>query len=184
MKDKGARLLFSEPDGTEKKQRTKKCGQESLFGSTLNKIHSTKEREERLKILKDVAKTSLPWVDDILIQLLEDPSEEIRDFIIKELGSRDSLDLDLIHQRLFKPPWFAKTGCLKILGLRKASSSVEHMESLMGDPNIEVRRTLAIALGQIGDDKALALLAKLVKDSSSFVRGAARKTLQKAGRLR
>ena len=184
MKDKKSGLLFPELDKTEKKQKTKKSRQESLFHAALNEIQSTKDRQIRLNIIKDTAKSSMPWVIEVLIHSLNDPGEEIRDFIIKELGNRDNLDLNLLYQRLLKPPWYAKTGCLKILGLRKAPSSVEHIEALMNDSNIEVRRTVAIVLGEIGTGKALSLLVKLTKDSSPFVRGAAQQALQKASQLK
>jgi HEAT repeat protein len=58
------------------------------------------------------------------------------------------------------------------------------MEILMNDSNIEVRRTLAVVLGKIGNDKALALLSKLTSDSSPFVRRTAQQALQKAGQLK
>jgi hypothetical protein len=184
MKDKKSGLLFPELDKSEKKQKTKKSRQESLFHSVLNKIHSAKERQMRLKIIKGVAKSSQPWVSEALMQSLDDPSEEIRGFIINELGNRESLDLNLLYQRLQRPPWYAKTGCLEILRLRRAASSVEHIANLINDSNIEVRRILAAVLGEIGNDKAMALLAKLTKDSSPFVRKSAQQALQKASQLK
>lgn len=184
MKDKKLGLLFPELDQSEKIQKPKKSRQESLLHSALNKIHSAKERQTRLKIIKGVAKSQVPWVSEVLIQSLEDPSEEIRDFIINDLGQRENLDLDLLYRRFRKPPWYAKTGCLKILGLRKSESSLEQMEIFLNDSNIEVRRTLAMVLGEIGNDKALALLSKLISDSSPFVRRTAQQALQKAGQLK
>jgi HEAT repeat protein len=47
---------------------------------------------------------------------------------------------------------------------------MKSIESLVKDPNIEVRRTLAIVLGEIGGKKALALLTQLAEDTSPFVR--------------
>jgi hypothetical protein len=184
MKDKKSGLLFPELDKSEKKEKTKKSRQESLLHSALNKIHSQKERQMRFKIIKGIAKSSLPWVSEVLVQSLDDPVEEIRSFIINELGNRENLDLNLLYQRLLTPPWYAKTACLKILGLRRAASSVEHIKNLMNDSNIEVRRTLAVVLGEIGDDKALALLAKLTNDSSPFVKKPAQQALQKASQLK
>lgn len=184
MKDRKSGLLFPEIDQAEKKEKTKKSRQESLYQAALNKVRSAKERQTRLKMIKGITRSRMPWVSEVLIQCLDDPVEEIRDFIINELGSRDSLDLNLLYQRLQTPPWFAKTGCLKILGLRRASSSIEHVEALANDANVEVRRTLAITLGEIGTDQALALLAALAKDSSLFVRKTAQQALQKVSQLK
>jgi HEAT repeat protein len=55
---------------------------------------------------------------------------------------------------------------------------------MLDEPNVEVRRSAAIALGEIGGDKALALLADLSKDKNAFVRKSAEKSLSKASRLK
>jgi HEAT repeat protein len=184
MKEKKPGLLFPEIDNAEKKQKTKKNKETSLFHDTLNKIQTEKDKKLRSKLIQETAKSRMPWVVEILIHCLDDPSEEIRDLIIKELAKRDNIDLNLLYRRLLRPPWYAKTGCLKILGQRKEASSVEHIRTLMNDSNIEVRRTVACVFGEIGTDNALALLAKLTKDSSSFVRTSARRALQKASQLK
>jgi len=119
-----------------------------------------------------------------LIQALDDPIEDIRKTIVTELSNREDLDLSLLYQRLHKTPWYVKTGCLRILGLRKNTSSVKYIESLVNDPNIEVRRILAIVLGEIGGKKALALLTKLSEDASSFVRTPALQALQEISQVK
>ena len=119
-----------------------------------------------------------------MIQALEDPSEDIRNFIIEELSNREGLNLNLLYQSLHKPPWYVKTGCLRILGVRKNTSSVKYIESLVNDPNIEVRRTLAIVLGEIGGKKSLALLTKLSEDNSSFVRAPALQALHEVSQVK
>lgn len=184
MKEKKSGLLFPEIDRAEKKQKAKKTGEKSLLNDTLNKIRAAKDKQLRSEVIKETTKSKMPWIVEILIQCLDDPSEEIRDLIIKELGTRDNFDLNLLYRRLLNPPWYAKAGCLKILGLRKEPSSVDHIKNLMNDPNIEVRRTVACALGEIGTENALTLLAELAKDSSSFVRASARQALQQASQLK
>ena len=184
MKEKKSGWLFPEIDKVEKKQKAEKKGEKSLFNDTLAKIQATKDKQLRSKIIQDAAKSRMPWVVEILIRCLDDPSEEIRDLIVEDLGNRNNFDLNLLYRRLLSPPWYAKTGCLKILGLRKVPSSVKHIRALMTDPNIEVRRTVAIVLGEIGTENALALLSELTKDRSSFVRASAQQTLQKASELK
>jgi HEAT repeat protein len=49
---------------------------------------------------------------------------------------------------------------------------------MVNDPNIEVRRTLAIVLREIGGKKALALLTQLSEDKSPFVRAPALQALR------
>lgn len=180
MVDKKSVYLFPEFDPEAKKPTRIKSPVKSQLHSAQKKIHAAKERQDRLKIIKSIANSNAAWSDEILIQALQDPSEDIRDFVVKELGSREKLDLKQLYQRIERPPWYVKTCCLRILGLRKNLSSIRHIEPLINDPNIEVRRTLALVLGEIGGKKAQDLLNLLVKDKSSFVRAAAKQALPRA----
>jgi HEAT repeat protein len=178
MADKKTGYLFPEANTTLRDTSPKKPKKKSPKEAARETIQKAKDRQDRLIIIEAIAKSKEKWVCEVLIQALEDPSEDIRNFIIEELSNRDDLDLSLVYRRLHKPPWYVKTGCLRILGLKKSVSSLKSIESLVSDPNIEVRRTLAIVLGEIGGKKALALLAQLSEDNSSFVRTPAKQAIQ------
>lgn len=178
MTDKKTGYLFPQTEKLIKDTGPKRSRKKSSQEEAQKKIHEANDRQTRLKIIQGIAKSKELWVSEILIQALEDPSEDIRNFIIQEIANREDLDLHLLYQRIHTPPWYVKTGCLRILGLRKSAASVEYIESLVEDPNIEVRRTLAIVLGEIGGKKALALLTKLSEDKSPFVRTPATRSLQ------
>ena len=184
MADKKTAYLFPEIETAPKPTKRRKSRKESISQEALKKIQSAKEKHIRLKIIQGIAKSDITWAIEVLIQALEDPSEDIRDFIIKELGNKEKLDLKLLYQRINKAPWYVKTGCLRILGLKKNLSSVKHIESLINDPNIEVRRTMAEVLGEIGGKSSLALLTQLTKDKSAFVRISAEKALRKTSQAR
>lgn len=124
------------------------------------------------------------WVNEVLLETLEDPSEEIRDCITFELGKREYFNLNMIYQKLLKPPWYVKSAVLKILGIRKNPHSVNLIEVVLKDLNAEVRRSAAQALGEIGGKEALVLLSKLAKDKNRFVRRSAEEGLRKASRLK
>jgi hypothetical protein len=184
MADKKNGYLFPEFEPAVKKPKRKKSQTKNQVQSAQKNIQATKEKQERLKIIKGIANSNVAWAEEVLIQNLQDPSEDIRDFIVKELGTREKLDLKQLYQRINCPPWYVKTGCLQILGLRKNPSSVKYIEFLIDDPNIEVRRTLAFVLGEIGGKKALSLLGLLAKDRSSFVRAAAQQALKKTSNVK
>ncbi len=155
-----------------------------LSQSVLKKIKSSKDKQTRLKIIKSLAQVEGGWIAEVLLEVLDDPSEKIRDFIIREIGKRDYLDLNLIHQKLSRPPWYAKSAALKILGLKKKQASVNPIKVTLNDSNAEVRRCAAQVLGEIGGKEALALLNKLAKDKNRFVRRSAEEGLKKASRLK
>lgn len=184
MKDKKTGLLFPEAEKPPQEIKKRKSRKKSGMEEAQKKIQGTKDKQTRLKIIQGIANSKESWVSEVLVQALDDPSEDIRNFIIERLSSEDTLDLSLLYQRLHKPPWYVKTGCLRILGKRKKTSIVKYIESLVDDPNIEVRRTLAIVLGEIGGERAVALLTKLSEDNSSFVRAPARQALEEASEVK
>lgn len=158
--------------------------QSRLIRKTLSKIRSTPDPCIRFKIIRALSRLHLHWVDDVLLESLNDPSEKIRDCLIRELGARRELDLERVYRRMSAPPWYRKSSCLRILGLRKDPNSVRRIEALLEDPNADVKRTAADALGEIGGRESLALLARLVRDDNRFVKTAAEKALLKASDIK
>jgi HEAT repeat protein len=59
-----------------------------------------------------------------------------------------------------------------------------HIEALITEPNVEVRRAIASALGEIGGKKSLSLLLKLSKDRNQFVRASAEEAIAKVSNIR
>jgi HEAT repeat protein len=184
MTDKKTGLLFPDVEKPPPKPTRKKSRKKTSMETALKNFQDAKDRQTRLKVIKRLANSKEPWVCEVLIEALDDPREDIRKIVITALSEREKLDLNLLYKRLHKSPWYVKTGCLRILGLRKNTASVKHIESLVNDPNIEVRRTLAVVLGEIGGKKALALLTKLSEDASSFVRMPAIQALQEISQVK
>ncbi len=150
----------------------------------LKKIMATSDRHKRLKIIKALARITNSWTNYVLLETIADPSENIRDFIISELGRRESLDLDLIYNKLTTPPWFVKSSCLRLLGIKKNLRSVKYIRALIEEPNADVRITAAQTLGEIGGEESLALLARLIQDKNHFVKVSAEKAMEKVSDLK
>jgi hypothetical protein len=161
-----------------------KCRKKNLSRIVIRKIQRTKDRQTRLKIIRAVAGADIPWTNEVLLTALEDPCERIRDFIVHELAHQEDFELDPIYALMSRPPWYVKSGCLQILSLRKIAESVKHIEKAIRDPNVDVRRNAAHALGEIGGKEAVALLAELTRDTSHFVRESARKALEKTTQIK
>ncbi len=184
MAEKKIKFLFPEWEAPAKKSRKKRRTRRSPALAVIQKLKETRDGKLRLKIIQGVANARVPWTQEVLLQALADPSEKIRDFLIKELASKENLDLKRVYHRMHHPPWYVKTGCLRILGLRKKASSVKHIQLLVSDPNIEVRRTAAAVLGEIGGKEAVTLLNILSRDKSPFVRASAERSLKKTSQLK
>jgi HEAT repeat protein len=155
-----------------------------LRTSTLRKIKDAKDKHKRLKIIEWLSAITDPWANEVLLEALSDSNEEIRSSIIQELGQRADLDVESVCQRLYHPHWYVKSSALKILALQKSEKALSHIQALITDPNVEVRRGIATCLGDIGGEKALSLLLSLEKDNNRFVQTCAKASIRKISKLR
>ena len=152
---------------------------EAAVRAVLSRIDILRDRGQKIRFLKKVARLPSPWVPHVLLDLLADPSEEIRDFAARELAGRDDLSLKNLYDRLFQPPWYGKSATLWILSKKKDRECVKHIQLILADPNVDVRRSAAAALGEIGGSEARALLVRLARDKNPYVRAAATQALEK-----
>jgi HEAT repeat protein len=70
------------------------------------------------------------------------------------------------------------------LSLKKSEKALFHIEAMITDPNVEVRRGIATCLGDIGGKKSLSMLMKLEKDNNRFVQTCAEAAIRKISKLR
>jgi HEAT repeat protein len=164
------------------KERVKK--DRRLRASAIRKIKGAKDKSKRLKIIKALFSIPDPWSSEVLLEALSDPNEEIQNLIIQELGKRENLDVELVCQKLNHPHWYTKSSALKILALKKSDKALFHIQAMITDPNVEVRRAIAACLGDIGGKKSLSLLMKLEKDTNRFVQTSAKAAIRKISKLR
>jgi len=144
-----------------------------------------KNAQPRLQDLKKIIKENPASLNIHLLDLLADPRENIRDFIIKFLSSQElSLPLEILVDKLKEPPWFRKTAILKIIAQRQEILLLDSLAELINDPNTAVRCQLAQTLGALALPQALSLLSQLTKDTNPYVRRAAEKALAKASKIR
>jgi hypothetical protein len=160
-------------DSREEEYRTKR-----IIENVLVKIRKTPDKTRRLEILKALAGLDKQWIASVFWKALSDPSEGIRDFLIKELTKREPLDLDAASQSLNQTPWFVKAAVLKILAIRKNADALALIQGMVEDANVEVRRQAALALGKIGGEEAKRSLVRLTKDKHPYVRSVAIEILQ------
>lgn len=152
--------------------------------SFLAKLGRTPDRKRRLAVLAACAKIQAPWAEELLWEALGDSCEGVRDAVLRELSEREPLSLKHALERLDRPPWYAKSAALKVIGRRRMLEAVLEMHHIIRDPNADVRRSAAEALGKIGGEEALRLLVGMKKDPNQFVRAAADEAILKASALR
>ena len=153
--------------------------------SFLAKLARTPDKARRLSIFKACAKVRAPWVEELFWESLGDSCETVRAFIFRELAARPTLDLARAFDRLERPPWYARSAVIGLFGIHRATEAMPHIgRAVEATTNVEVRRAAAGALGEIGGKEALALLVRLKKDPSPYVRQAAEEAIRKASDVR
>jgi HEAT repeat protein len=138
--------------------------------------------ETRLAHIRELISVSVS--EEFYWELLEDPHEKIRNFAVMQLANLIRVNADEVHKKLCHHHWFVKCAVLDILGKRKDSRFLDILLPLFYDRNVEVRKTIARVLGEMGGRKALKLLMLLLRDENRFVRSEAEKAVEKASRLK
>ena len=149
-----------------------------------SKLSRTADRRKRLAILTACAKLKAPWVEAVFWDALDDSCEVVRGYVVKVLSDKADVDLKLALARLRRPPWYAKSASLKILGRHRFKEALEGIKGVVDDTNADVRCCAAEALGEIGGPEAVRLLVALRKDANSYVRQAAADALEKVSEVR
>lgn len=152
---------------------------EAVAQAVLRKLNILQGRDKKMKMLRSIGRLDSAWACAVLFELLSDPSEDTRDAAVRELAHRDDCPCGKLYERLKRPPWYVKSSILRILCLRKDAAAVDAIKGVIEDPNVEVRRWAALALGRIGGEEARALLLRLAKDKNVYVKQAATDALDK-----
>ncbi len=145
----------------------------------LAKTAILQNRAKKIRLIQTAARLGTDWAAFFLVGLLGDPIEEVRGIAVRGLIARVDCPIDDICDRLSRPPWFAKSAALQILAAKKIPATARCIRVVIDDPNADVRRSAAAALGEIGGAEARALLVRLGRDPSSPVRIAAQAALDK-----
>lgn len=150
----------------------------------LLKLDRTPDQAQRRRVLAACVKVVRPWAEELLWEALADPNEAVRSFVARELRGRPRLRLELALRRLRRPPWYARSAALGIIGHRRIAPAVAAVVRAAGDANVDVRRAAAGALGEIGGEEAVRALVRLKKDANPYVRVAAEEAIGKTSRVR
>ncbi len=156
----------------------------AIVESFLLKFGILQGRDRKFQMLRSIARLSRPWVARVFVELLADASDEIREFAARELAERDDCPLEILHDKLGRPPWYVKSAVLRILGTKRKPESVRRIRDVIDDPNVDVKRSAAQALGAIGGKESRALLVRLTRDVNPYVRAAAAEALEKIVELK
>lgn len=155
-----------------------------LVELALRRLGILQGREKKLRMMRSMARDGRSWVPLVFVELLSDPSDEIRDAATRELTEREDYPLELLYARLLRPPWYVRSAVLRVLESKRRPESIRPIREIVDDPNVDVKRSAARALGAIGGPEARRLLVRLTRDDNPYVRAAAVEALEKIVELK
>ncbi|MEN6559331.1 MAG: HEAT repeat domain-containing protein [Acidobacteriota bacterium] len=150
----------------------------------VQKLGRTPDKARRQRIIAACGKLARPWSEELLWESLADPNEGIRDLVVRELCARDEVRPGWAVRRLHLPPWYARSAALAVIGRRRLREALPGIGTAVGDPNADVRRAAAEALGLIGGEESVRLLVRLKKDANPYVRAAAEEAIGRTSGVR
>jgi len=143
---------------------------------------------ERLKDKNSDVRENVAWAlgvigdaraVDSLIEALKDLDSDVRENVawaLGKIGWKPGNDEERVLYYIAKRDW---GGCVKM-----GSFAVEFLIKRLKDKNSDVRRSVAWALGVIGDARAVSALIKALKDENSVIRIRVAEALGKIGDAR
>jgi HEAT repeat protein len=156
----------------------------AIVASVLRKIDLLQGRDRKFQMMRMIARLPRAWVPRVFVELLSDGSDEVRESAARELAERDDCPFEILYDKLRRPPWYVKSAILRILATRVRPESLRCIREVIDDPNVEVKRSAAQALGAIGGPEARTLLVRLIRDGNPMVRTAAAEALDRIVELR
>jgi HEAT repeat protein len=156
----------------------------AIVASILRKIDILQSRDRKFQMMRTIARLPRVWVPRVFVELLGDGSDEVRESAARELAERDDCPIEILYEKLRRPPWYVKSAILRILATKARPESLRSIREVIDDPNVEVKRAAAQALGAIGGPEARRLLVQLIRDGNPMVRIAATEALERIVELR
>ena len=117
-----------------------------------------------------------------LIRLLDHGKYDVQWRAADALGGMGEIAIDPLLKILTFPKIHVRIGVIEALGTIKSPRSVEPLiNSLMKDKNHEVRWVAAVALGEIGDKRAIPSLLASLREEDRYVRYGSARALEQIG---
>ncbi len=120
--------------------------------------------ERKLETVKLIVSETGQAGEELLISFLSEDNLRVREVVVRELSQRPQLDEEKLAAQLPRSIWFTRAAIVEVLGNRHSGQLLERATALAGDPNVEVRLQLLMALAKFERGQVRELRARLTKD--------------------
>jgi HEAT repeat protein len=154
---------------------------------TAQLLESTQEGSvpHRLRAVQTLGEVRASAATPTLVRLLAfDPAIEVRGAAARALGQLKSVDHLPDLEEALRDRFFVKCQAIAAMAEIRDPTSLPVLLSLLRDSQVEVQYHAAVALGELGDERAMRPLELLMKSESDVARRGAAKALVKLGHPR
>ncbi len=121
--------------------------------------------EVKRAALEAVASSNHPRVPDLILNAYDDGSNDLQLSALFAMGlTADQRWLPILDDEMQSPSADFRAEAARAAGSLGSADSIDALEGLLSDADIEVAMAAVYALGQIGGDRATELLARLAED--------------------
>ena len=121
--------------------------------------------EVKRAALEAVASSDHPRVPDLILNAYDDGSNDLQLSALFAMGlTADQRWLPILDDEMQSPSADFRAEAARAAGSLGSADSIDALEGLLSDADIEVAMAAVYALGQIGGDRATELLARLAED--------------------
>lgn len=121
--------------------------------------------EVKRAALEAVASSDQPRVPDLILNAYDDGPDELQLSAIFAMGlTADQRWLPILDDEMQSPSADFRAEAARAAGSLGSADSIDALEGLLSDADIEVAMAAVYALGQIGGDRATELLTRLAED--------------------
>lgn len=132
--------------------------------------HDNRSKERTVEAVRHLLQHQPPSVEEMLRTYVQEDNLRARAMVVAELSTRQDLDERRLLEMLGRSVWFIRAAIVEILGNRRSECLLEKAETVITDPNVDVRLKLIAALSAFDRERTRPLLQKLTGDAHIRVR--------------
>ncbi|HDP95295.1 MAG TPA: hypothetical protein ENN40_08040 [Candidatus Aminicenantes bacterium] len=132
---------------------------------------------DRPAVVRNLLKDCDTMSESLLLSLLQIEDFRVREEVVANLSPDINLDEAVLADAVNGAVWYVRSSVVQILGRRHSGVLPDLARRLVGDANVDVRLSLAEALGLLQNEETRPLLETLSKDANQWVRRRALKAL-------
>jgi hypothetical protein len=120
--------------------------------------------ERKLLTVRQIVSETGQAGEDMLVSFLAEDNLRVRELVVRELSDRAELDEGKLIGFLPHSLWYTRAAIVEILGNRRSQVLFQKIDTLLNDPNVEVRLQLLAALAKQERGLVKEHILKLTRD--------------------